>query len=297
MKDFERSLKIAVILTAAIFVVELLGSFASGSLSLLGDAGHMLRDVFALTVSLSAVMIAKRIPTKEKTFGYHRVEILAALLNGILLVAISGWIFWEAYMRFLSPQPIQSGIMFVVALIGLLVNIFVAFTLHGSHDLNVRSAFMHVLTDMISSVAVVFAAVWIMFTGQTMVDPILGTLIAVLVLFSAFQIIRDSVHILLGFAPKDVDFNQMIKDMENVKGVDGVNNVHLWSLCSNVNIIDAHVLTKEPDMSKIEGMKAEIKSKLENYNIKHATLEFECEECRECKECRINGRKSKEVKH
>jgi cobalt-zinc-cadmium efflux system protein len=295
--NIERTLKIAIFLTSAFFAVELAGSIASGSLSLLGDAGHMLRDVFALTVSLSAVMIAKRIPTKEKTFGYHRVEILAALLNGILLVAISGWIFWEAYMRFLAPQPVQSGIMFVVALIGLLVNIFVAFTLHGSHDLNVRSAFMHVLTDMISSVAVVFAAVWIMFTGQTMVDPILGTLIAVLVLFSAFQIIRDSVHILLGFAPKDVNFNQMIKDMESVKGVDGVNNVHLWSLCSNVNIIDAHVLTKEPNMSKIESMKAEIKSRLEKYDIKHATLEFECEECRECKECRVNGRKSREVKH
>ncbi|MCJ7816872.1 MAG: cation diffusion facilitator family transporter, partial [Candidatus Aenigmarchaeota archaeon] len=244
-----------------------------------------------------AVMIAKRLPTKERTFGYHRVEILAALLNGILLIVISGWIFWEAYFRFFFPAPIQSLTMFWVASAGLLVNIFVAFSLHGSHDLNVRSAFMHVLTDTISSVAVVFAAAWIFFTGQLIVDPILGTIIAVLVLFSAFQIIRESVHILLGFAPKDVNFNQMIKEMESVKGVDGVNNVHLWSLCSNVNIIDAHVLTKEPNMSRIEEMKSEIKSRLEKYNIKHATLEFECEECNECKECRVNGRKSREVRH
>jgi cobalt-zinc-cadmium efflux system protein len=295
-RNIEKSLKIAVILTAVIFVVEFIGSFASGSLSLLGDAGHMLRDVFALTVSLGAVIIAKKLPTKEKTFGYHRVEILAALLNGILLIVISGWIFWEAYFRFFSPPPIQSLTMLSVATVGLLVNIFVAFSLHGSHDLNVRSAFVHVIADLFSSVAVVLAAVWIYFTGQTMIDPVLGMVIAGLVLISALRIIRESVHILLGFAPKDVNFNEMIKDMESVKGVDGVNNVHLWSLCSNVNIIDAHVLTKEPNMSKIESMKAEIKQKLEKYNIKHATLEFECEECKECKECRVNGSRVRKLK-
>jgi len=294
--NVERTLKIAIVLTSVIFVVELAGSFTSGSLSLLGDAGHMLRDVFALAVSLSAVMIAKKLPTKEKTFGYHRVEILAALLNGILLIVISGWIFAEAYIRFFTPAPIQSFTMLVVASIGLVVNVIVAFSLRGHHDLNVRSAFMHVLTDMISSLAVVFAAVWIFFTGQVIVDPILGTIIAVLVLFSAFQIMRESIHILLGFAPKGVDFQEMIGEMESVKGVDGVNNVHLWSLCSNVNIIDAHILTKEPNMAKIESMKAEIKSKLEKYNIKHATLEFECEECRECKECKVNGSKVRNIR-
>jgi cobalt-zinc-cadmium efflux system protein len=292
----EKYLKIAVVLTAAIFVVELAGSLFSGSLSLLGDAGHMLRDVFALCVSLGAVMIARRLPTKEKTFGYHRVEILAALLNGILLIAISAWIFAEAYQRFFNPVPIQSGIMLMAASAGLLVNVFVAFSLRGSHDLNVRSAFFHVLTDLLSSVAVVFAALWIYFTGQTIVDPVLGTIIALLVLFSAFRIIRESVHILLGFAPKDVDFNAMVSDIESMKGVEGVNNVHLWSLCSNVNILDAHVLTKERDMARIESLKNEIKSRLGKYNIKHATLEFECEECKECKECKVNGSKVRKLK-
>ncbi len=296
-RNIERTLKIAIALTAALFSVELIGSFASGSLSLLGDAGHMLRDVFALVVSLSAIIIARKLPTKEKTFGYHRVEILAALLNGILLIVISGWIFWEAYLRFFTPTPVQSLTMLLAASAGLLVNIIVAFSLHGSHDLNVRSAFFHVLTDLLSSIAVVSAAVWIFFTGQTIVDPILGTGIAVLVLVSAFSIIRDSIHILLGFAPKDVDFNEVIGDIESVKGVDSVNNVHLWSLCSNINIIDAHILTKEPDMSKIEGMKAEIKSRLEKYKIRHATLEFECEVCKECKECKKNGRKNNEMRH
>jgi len=292
----ERSLRIAIILTSAIFVLELVGSWVSGSLSLFGDAGHMLRDVFALAVSLSAVMIAKRLPTKEKTFGYHRVEILAALLNGILLIVISAWIFWEAYMRFFSPAPIQSLTMLAVAAAGLAVNAAVAFSLHGSHDLNVRSAFFHVLTDMLSSVAVVFAAVWIMFTGQIIVDPVLGTAIAAIVLLSAVKIIRDSVHILLGFAPKDVDFNQVIKDMEGVEGVEGVNNVHFWTLSSGINILDAHVFTRQADMRKIEKMKNHIKARLEKYNIKHATLEFECEVCAECKECRVNGSKVRKLK-
>jgi cobalt-zinc-cadmium efflux system protein len=187
--------------------------------------------------------------------------------------------------------------MLIVASIGLLANVFVALSLRGSHDLSVKSAFFHVLTDMLSSLAVVFAAVWIYFTGQTIADPILGTLIAIFVMVSAFRIIRESVHILLGFAPKDVDFQSLMADMESVPGVEGVNNVHLWTLGSGMNILDAHVLTSQKDMRKIEALKSEIKSRLGKYNIKHATLEFECEICRECRECKANNRKVREMRH
>jgi cobalt-zinc-cadmium efflux system protein len=292
-RGIEGTLRIAIALTAGLFVVELAGSVLSGSLSLFGDAGHMLRDVFALSVSLGAVLIAKNLPTRERTFGYHRIEILAALLNGILLIVISGWIFLEAYARYYNPAPIQSFTMLAVASVGLLVNLFVALKLHGSHDLNVRSAFFHVLTDLISSVAVVIAAVWIYFTGQTIVDPILGTGIALLVLLSAFRIIRESVHILLGFAPKDVDFQALVQDMEGIPGVEQVNNIHLWTLSSGMNVLDAHVFTKQADMRKIEKMKNQIKARLVKYNIVHATLEFECEVC---KECRVNGSKVRAMK-
>lgn len=286
----EKSLKIAIVLTSVFFVVEVIGGLISGSLSLLGDAGHMFRDVFALFISLGAINIAKKLPTKTKTFGYHRIEIFAAFVNGILLIGISGWIFGEAYPRFFTPKPIESTTMFIVASIGLLVNLYVAFKLHGSHDLNVRSAFMHVLTDTLSSVAVIFASVWIFFTNQTIVDPILGMAIAVLILFSASTVIRDAIRILLEFTPKDINFDDVIKYIENVKGVQGVHNVHLWSLCSNINVMDAHIFTTESNMVKIEKIKKEIKKGLEKYNIKHATLEFECEECTE------NG-KIKKVKH
>ncbi len=240
----------------------------------------MFRDVFALLLTLSAIKIAKKLPTKTKTFGYHRLEIFAAFTNGIMLIGISCWIFWEAYQRFVAPQPIRSITMFIVALIGLLVNLYIALKLHGSHDLNIRSAYLHVLTDTISSAAVIFASLWIFFTGKVVIDPILSIGIALFILISAFPIIRDSIRILLEFAPRDVKLDKVVTDIEEVKGVEGVHNVHLWSLCSNVNIIDAHVFTKETDMLKIEEMKHEIKGKLEKYNIKHATLEFECEECK-----------------
>lgn len=288
--DIEESLKLAILLTSFLFIVEVIGGLASNSLSLLGDAGHMFRDVFALFVSLSTLNIAKRLPTKTKTFGYHRTEIFAAFFNGILLVGVSVWIFFEAYRRFFNPKPIESVIMFAVALLGLMVNLYVAFKLHGSHDLNVKSAFTHVFTDALSSIAVISASIWIFFTGQTLADSILSILISTFILFSGFKIIKDAVYILLEFAPKEVRYEDVIKNIEAVGGVQGVHNVHLWSLCSNVNVIDAHILTDEVDMRKIESIKGEIKKRLKKYKIKHATLEFECEEC-------MKSGKFKKMKH
>ena len=279
--DVEKSLKIAIVLTSVFFVVEVTGGLISGSLSLLGDAGHMFRDVFALFISLSAINIAKKLPTKTKTFGYHRIEIFAAFVNGILLVGISGWIFWEAYLRFLAPEPIESTIMFIVALIGLAVNLYVALKLHGSHDLNVRSAFLHVVTDAVSSMAVIVASVVIFFTGEVMVDSIIGAIIGVIVLYSSIGLLKESVRILLEFRPEDVDFDKIVEMIEEIDGVEGVHNVHIWSLCSHINVFDAHIYTTEPDMSRIEEVKRSIKERLEKFNIKHSTLEFECEECKE----------------
>ena len=289
-RNIEKTLKIAIILTSIFFVVEVTGGIISGSLSLLGDAGHMLRDVFALFISLSAINIAKKLPTKTKTFGYHRAEVFAAFINSVLLIGISAWIFWEAYRRFFEPEPVESVTMLAVALMGLIVNLYVAFRLHGSHDLNVRSAFVHVLADTLSSIAVIFAAAWIFFTNQAIVDPIFGIIIAIFILFSAFALVKDSVHVLLGFAPKNINFNDVIKDIEEVKGVQSVHNVHLWTLCSNINVIDAHVFTKESNINGIEKIKSQVKKNLEKYDIKHATLEFECEEC-------IDNTKTRKIKH
>jgi cobalt-zinc-cadmium efflux system protein len=275
----EKSLKIALVLTIVFFGVEVAGSIISKSLSLLGDSWHMFRDALSLFLSLSAVKIAQSLPTKRKTFGYHRLEILAAFLNGLLLLAVSAWILREAYRRISSPAAIDSLTMLIVASAGLAINILVAFKLHGSHDLNIRSAFLHVLADAISSGSVVIASLLILATGNAIFDPLIGAGLAVFIAVSAVQILRESVAVLLEFTPREIDFDKVIREIEEVKGVAGVHNVHLWTLCSNINIIDAHIYTNEMDMTKVELMKAEIKSRLEKYRIRHATLEFECELC------------------
>ena len=275
----EKYIKIAIALTSFYFLVEVLGGFFSGSLSLLGDAGHMLRDVFSLFITLGAIRIAKRLPSKTKTFGYHRIEILAAFINGLFLIGISLWILSEAIKRFIEPSSVKSPIMFFIALIGLIVNVYVVLKLRGSKDLNIKAAFLHVMTDTLSSIAVIFASIWIFFTGQTIVDPIIGGLIAVFISFSAFIVIRDALNILLEFTPKDIDFDNLVKDIEKINGVEGIHNVHLWSLCSNLNAMEAHIFTNITDMKEIEHLKARIKKKLEKFNVKHSTLEFECEEC------------------
>lgn len=285
----EKSLRLAIILTSMFFVIEVIGGYVSGSLSLLGDAGHMFRDVLALFISLSAMQIARRLPTKTRTFGYHRIEILAAFLNGIALIAISAFLLREGYLRLLSPRPVESGVMFAVAIVGLAVNVYVATRLRESRDINVRSAFMHVVMDALISVGVVAASVWIFFTGHTVVDPALGMGISIVVFVSAFTILKDAARILLEFAPKDVGFDDVIKDLEGVDGVKGAHNVHLWSICSNINAVDAHVFTDRKDLVKIEEIKQEIRKRLEKYNIKHVTLEFECEECVEKEKVRKVG--------
>ena len=278
-RDFKKPLQLALIITFLFFVIELAGGLISGSLALVSDAGHMFSDVLALLLSLGAITLAARLPTKERTYGFMRTEIFAAFINALLLMAVSVIILWEAYQRLLNPAPIQSGIMGVVAVLGLIANIAVAFLLHGSHNLNVKSAFLHVIGDMVSSVAVIVAAIWIALTGQVFVDPLLSGFIAVLIIVSAAGILRESITILLQFTPRSVDFDAVIADMSSVTGVAGIHHVHIWSLSSEVHVLDAHIYSCEQDVAKIAEMKREIRNRLEKYHIHHSTLEVECEEC------------------
>ncbi|MEI7856767.1 MAG: cation diffusion facilitator family transporter [Methanomicrobiales archaeon] len=281
-RDYRKSMKIALFITFIFFLVEVAGGLLSGSLALISDAGHMFSDLLSLLLSLGAMTLALQLPTKERTYGYHRGEILAAFINSLLLIAVSAGILWEAYQRLLNPAPVQGGLMLIVACIGLAANLGVVFLLHGSHNLNVRSAFLHVVGDTVSSLAVIAAAVWISFTGQVIADPILSGIIAVLIVISAVRILRETLMILLQFTPQSVDFDAVVADVTSVKGVEGVHHVHLWSLCSDINVLDAHVYSCEQDVGKIEQMKLEIKERLKKYRILHSTLEFECNECRDC---------------
>jgi cobalt-zinc-cadmium efflux system protein len=279
--DYGPSLRLGVIVTLVFFAVEVAGGYFSGSLSLLSDAGHMFIDAFSLILALAAVQVARSLPTKERTYGLHRAGIFAAFVNALLLIGISGLILYEAYSRILTPRPVDSGIMLVVACIGLGANVVIAYLLHGSHDINIRGAFLHVVGDALSSIAVIGAAVWIMITGRTIADPLLSGVIAVVILVSAAGVLQETIMILLQFTPRDVDFDEVIREMESVPGVAGVHDVHIWSLSSHIYVLDAHVYSCESDLTRLEGMKREIKRRLGRFRIFHTTLEFECEECRD----------------
>ncbi len=282
-EHYIRSLKIAIVVTFGILLLETAGGFISGSLALLSDAGHMLVDGLSLSISLGAILISRRLPTKKRTFGFHRVEVLAALINGVILFILSGVIIYEAYLRFLHPETVNGEIMLIIAVIGLMANLIIAYGLTGSHDLNVRGAFLHVIGDALSSLAVVGGAIVITLTGYLAIDPILSAVLVVVILISTYRLIRESVAILLQFTPQDVNFDAMVRDMESVPGVDGVHDIHVWALCSHVNVLDAHIYSCERDIDRRDAIKEELKRHLEKFNIRHSTLEFECEECQDCR--------------
>ena len=284
-KDYGRALRIGVVVTLLVFVIEVAGGLVSGSLSLLSDAGHMFIDASSLLLALAAIRAAHSLPTRRRSYGLHRAEIMAAFINGLLLIGVSGVILYEAYQRFLSPEPIGSMVMLVVALAGLAANMVIAYYLHGSHDLNVRSAFLHVAGDALSSVSVVAAALWIMATGQTLVDPLLSAGIAVVILITAAGVLRESTEVLFQFTPRDLNIDQVIGEISSVPGVMGVHDIHIWSLSSSIRVMDAHIYSCETDSRENEKIKREIKERLERFRIYHSTLEFECEECVEAGAC------------
>ncbi len=272
----------AIILTLIFFVVETVGGYFAGSLALFSDAGHMLTDLSALLLTFGALRLGRKLPTKERTFGYHRVETMAAFVNAVLLIVIGLWILWEALQRFGSPSAIRVSIMLPIAVAGLVVNVYIAIRLHGSHDLSVKSAYFHVLADTLSSAAVIGAGIWIMVTGDVRVDPVVSGVLSVFIIGSALPILRESGSIILQFAPRDVDFSGLIADIESVPGVEGVHNVHLWSLCSHTNVLDAHIYTCMERVEDQDLIKREIKRRLDKYRVYHSTLEFECNECTDC---------------
>lgn len=278
----EKELKLAITLTLAFFFVEVAGGVISGSLSLLGDALHMFRDVASLLISLAAVKISRKPPSGLKTFGYHRYEILAAFLNGLMLIGVSFWIFYEGIRRLKNPPEIKGSIMLAVAAVGLLVNIIAALILHGSEDINIKSAFLHVLTDTLSSAAVILGGVVITLTGARWVDPALAFTISLFILISSFGILKEALRILLEFAPSDIKPEEVLRDISSVDGVKDAHHLHIWSLCSNITALEVHILTDAKNIEELERIKSRVKEMLrEKYGINHTTLELEWERCQQ----------------
>ena len=239
-----RALAIVFVLTAGFMVVEVVGGLLTGSLALLADAGHMLSDAVSLGVALFAVWLAAKPATPQRSFGYKRAEILAALFNGVTLVAISVWIFYEAYRRLSEPPEILGGPMLAVAVVGLLVNVAGAAILarSGGESLNVQGALRHVLADVAGSVGAIAASVVIITTGWVYADPLISALIGLLVLGSSWKLLRDSVNVLLEQAPRGLDAEEVGASMVGVPGVEEVHDLHVWTITSGFPALAAHVL-------------------------------------------------------
>ena len=270
------------LITVLLFFVELAGGFVSNSLALMSDAVHMLTDVFSLVLALLAASFATLPPNRKNTFGFYRLEILSALLNGSALTVISLFIFYEAFQRLLHPAAIQSTIMLVVATIGLLGNIGGAVILAGGSrgNLNMRGAFLHVLSDAASSVGVIIGGLLIHFLGWSYADPILGLLIGLLILRGAYGLIWESVNVLLEATPKGIKLYDVLAAISAVRGIKDIHDLHVWSISSGINTISAHLTIKEGDEARTNEILQEVRDTLrERFNITHSTFQTECESC------------------
>lgn len=278
--DSGKKLRLAIILTSAILVAELIGGLLSNSLALLTDAAHVFMDVLALGLSFSAFRIACRPHDEKATFGYHRAEIFAALINGILLVIVVIVILREAYERLLSAPEVRTAEMLAFASVGLVVNLVVTFTLRGHHDLNVRSAYLHVLGDTLSSFAVIAGGIAMILTGNFMIDPVLSIIISIMIFYSSLRLLKESVDILMERTPKHIDIEKLQTEILSVKGIESIHDLHVWSICSNVHALNAHLLVTSMGVKDTEKLTAQINRQLaEKYNIIHTTLQYECRDC------------------
>jgi cobalt-zinc-cadmium efflux system protein len=271
---------VALSITASFTVVELVGGILSGSLALMSDAGHMFTDTLALALSLAAMRVAMRPPTDERTYGYLRAEILAALLNGSALVLISVMIFYEGARRLADPTDVDSGLMLVVAIGGLVANAAGIMLLHdrSKENLNVKGAFLHMSGDLLSSVGVIVGAVAIMLWDLTIVDPLLSIAIGVVILVGAWKLVTQSASILLESVPPHVRLDDLRARLMAIDGVSGVRDLHVWTLSSGLHAMSAHISVRDMMLSDCSGTMSQVEDVLrKEFGITHTTLQLECD--------------------
>ena len=284
-------LKWVLVLTTAFMVVEAVGGWVAGSLALLADAGHMLTDVGALTLSLLTAWIAQRPRDDSKTYGYLRWEILAALINGVALFGIAAWVVIEAVQRIQDPQPVRTGLFLAIALAGLVVNLASLAVLHSAREgnLNVRGAYLHVLGDALGSVGAVAAAGIIALTGWTIADPIVSILLSLLILVGAARLLRESTAILLESVPRHVSLPEVQRRMLAVPGVAAVHDLHVWTVASGMVAMSGHAVV--PDLEAHPGVLDEIRAEMARMGIGHVTIQLEvehgCEGCDDDRETAV----------
>lgn len=262
--------------TAVIMVAEVAGGLWSGSLALLADAGHMLTDLLALGVALAAVTLGSRPADHRRTYGYRRLEVLAAFINSLALVGVSVGIAYEAVDRWLNPQPLAAGSMMAIATIGLVANLVGLWLLgNDEHNMNVRGAFLHIMGDTLSSLGVLAGGAVIYYTGYTRIDPVLSVVIAVIIVVSSFSLLRDVINVLLEAAPRGISTEKVKATITAVEGVGQVHDLHIWSITSGLPALSAHVVLQDPGHDPQQVLCAIQQQLRENYGIDHATLQIE----------------------
>ena len=277
-----RRVVIALLLTGTFMIVEIIGGILSGSLALLADAGHMLTDTMALSLAAVAFHVSKRPADRRLTFGYQRLQILAAFVNGLSLLLIVGWILFEAVQRMLSPTEVMGQMMLLVATAGLVVNIVAFVILHGGDqdNMNISGAALHVAGDLLGSVAAIVAALVIIYTGWTTIDPILSVAVAMLILKSAWALVRRSGHVLLEGAPEWLDVEDMQgRIIRAVPSVVSVHHVHVWGLTPQELMLTMHVCLVAESMNPTDIIRSIKKLLQRDYGIGHCTIEVEVDDC------------------
>ena len=279
----QRPLKIALVITAAVLVVEVVGGFLSRSLALLADAGHMLTDVAALGLGLFAFWLSARPASSGRTFGWRRFEIFAAFLNGVALWIIAAVIGYEAFLRLQSPRPVKGGLMLAVAVFGLAANIVAGAVLYRSRErnLNIRGAFLHVAADAIGSVGVLVAALLIATTGSFIWDPIVSAAVCLLILWSSARLIRDSFRIFMEGAPSHLDTGAVRATLAGLNGVADVHDLHVWTITSDFVSLSAHLKVRA-GVETEDVLRRAHEAISSRFNVLHSTFQIETEEGRTC---------------
>lgn len=276
----KKVLLISFIIITSYMIVEAAGGFLTNSLALLADAGHMLSDSISLAIALIAFKLAEKAANHSKTFGYKRFEILAATINGATLIGVALYIFYEAIGRFANPPEVATTGMLIISVFGLLVNILVAWIMvrgGDTHDnLNMRGAYLHVLSDMLGSVGAIAAALLIMFFGWGWADPAASVIVAALVLQSGYFVTKSSLHVLMEGTPQNVKIEDIIQTIKETKGVHGVHDLHIWSITSGLNALSCHVVVgNHLTLADSESMLHSIEHDLEHQGINHVTIQME----------------------
>ena len=277
-----RRLALSLGITLAFVVVEVVAGLFANSLALLTDAAHNFTDVLALALSWWALRLTSQPANQNKTFGYHRAGILAALANSTTLVVIALGIFYEAYHRFINPPEVQADVLISVGFLAVLINVVTALLVrHGAErDLNVRSAFTHLMGDVLSTAGAVIAGIIIRLTNWNWLDPVVSILIGFLILWSAWGIIREALDILMESTPTDIDMDTMVSDITSMDGVHGVHDLHVWSLTRSMHTLSAHLVTDDIPISKGTSIQTNVSELLyHKYGINHVTLQLECVDC------------------